>query len=190
MAYFPISQHWRPSRSLLVRSALGAEQLAPAIQRAVRALDPALPRPMVSTLRYENRVVLLPQRVAAMVTGALGGVGLLLASVGLYGVIAYSVNRRTREIGIRLAIGAGRGDVLGMVVRDGMRLAGVGVVIGVALAAGATRLMRSLLFDVSPLDAATFGAMSLLFVAVALLASWLPARRAASADPRVALRAE
>jgi predicted permease len=190
MAYFPISQHWRPSRSLLVRSALGAEQLAPAIQRAVRALDPALPRPMVSTLRYENRIVLLPQRVAAMVTGALGGVGLLLASVGLYGVIAYSVNRRTREIGIRLAIGAGRGDVLGMVVRDGMRLAGVGVVVGVALAAGATRLMRSLLFDVSPLDAATFGAMSLLFVAVALLASWLPARRAASADPRVALRAE
>ena len=174
----------------MVRSTASAEQLAPAIREAVRALDPALPRPTVTALARENAIVLLPQRVAAMVTGALGAVALLLASVGLYGVIAYTAGRRTREIGIRVALGARRGHVLGLVVGDGMRLAGVGVLLGVALAAGATRLMASLLFDVSPLDAATFGGTSLLLAGVALVASWIPARRAAAADPRAVLAAE
>jgi predicted lysophospholipase L1 biosynthesis ABC-type transport system permease subunit len=190
MVYFPLDQQWRPARTLMVRTTAAPAQIAPAIQRAVQSLDPALPRPTVTTLTQETAIVLLPQRVAAMVTGALGGVGLLLAGVGLYGLIAYSVSRRTREIGIRVAIGARRADVLGMVVRDGMRLAGMGVAAGLLLAAAATRLMASLLFDVSPLDPVTFGAMSLVFVAVALVASWLPARRAAMADPKVALRAE
>jgi predicted permease len=190
MVYLPLAQHWRSGRQLLVRAGPGAESLGPALRAVVRDLDPALPRPTVSTLRAENGIVLLPQRVAAIVTGALGAVGLLLASVGLYGVIAYSVGRRAREIGIRLAIGARRGDVLAMVLRDGMRLAGLGVAIGLALGAAASRLVANLLFDVSPLDAATFGAMSALFVGVALLASWLPARRAAMADPKAALRLE
>ena len=190
MVYFPLEQQWRPRRALLVRAAVDAAQLAPAIERAVRALDPALPRPVVSTLRYENRIVLLPQRVAAGVTAALGGLGMLLASVGLYGVIAYSVGRRTREIAIRVAVGASRTDVLALIVREGMRLATLGVAIGLLLSGAATRLLGGLLFDVSPLDAATFGSMSLLLLAVALGASWLPARKAAALPPRAALGAE
>src|SRR5205085_1392458 len=133
-----------------------------AIQEIVRDIDPALPRPVVTTLREESSIVLLPQRVAAIVTATLGAAGLLLASVGLYGIVSYSVGRRTREIGIRLAIGARRGDVLAMVLRDGLRLAGIGVAIGVLLAAGLSRLLGSLLFDVSPLDVPTFAGTSLL----------------------------
>ena len=189
--YFSLAQFWEPRQSLIVRTAEGAEhQLAPAIQRAVRSLDPALPRPVVSTLREENGIVLLPQRVAAMVTGVLGAVGLLLASVGLYGIIAYSAGRRTREIGIRVALGARRADVLGMIVRDGLWLGGLGVAVGLLLAAAATRLMAGFLFGLSPLDVTTFAGMSALFVAVALVASYLPARRAAASDPMVALRSE
>jgi putative ABC transport system permease protein len=118
----------------------------------------------------------------------LGGAGLLLAAVGLYGLIAFSVGRRTREIAVRVALGAQRGDVVGMVLREGMRLAGTGVVVGVLLAAAVTRLISGFLFDVSPLDGLTFAGMSGLFIAVALLASYLPARRAAGADPLTALR--
>jgi len=132
--------------------------------------------------------VLFPQRMAATVTGVLGGVGLLLAAVGLYGLIAFSVGRRTREIGVRVALGAQRADVLSMVVREGMRLAGTGVVVGVLLAAAATRLIAGFLFDVSPLDGLTFAGMSGLFVVVALVASYVPARRAAATDPLTALR--
>ena len=126
----------------------------------------------------------------AIVTGVLGGVGLLLAAVGLYGIIAYSVSRRTREIGVRVALGAQRWDVLGMVVREGMRLAGTGVVVGVLMAVAATRLIAGLLFNVSPIDGMTFAGMSVLFIAVALLASYLPARRAAATDPLTALRSD
>ncbi|HKG91321.1 MAG TPA: ABC transporter permease [Gemmatimonadaceae bacterium] len=188
--YFPLAQLWEPKRTLLVRTSGDPRALGPAIQRAVHAIDPALPRPVVSTLREETSIVLLPQRVAAMVTGVLGGMGFLLAAVGLYGVIAYSVSRRMREIGIRVAIGARRSDVLGMVIGEGMRLAAVGVAIGVVLAAAAARLLASLLFDVSPLDAVTFSGVAVLFAAVALVASYLPARRAAAADPMAVIRAE
>jgi putative ABC transport system permease protein len=126
--------------------------------------------------------------VAAMVTGVLGGVGLLLAAVGLYGLIAFSVGRRTREIGVRVALGAQRGHVLAMVLREGMGLAGTGVVVGIVLAAAATRLIAGFLFGVSALDGLTFAGMSALFVIVALVASYVPARRAAVTDPIIALR--
>jgi len=167
---------------------LSAEQRE--IRDAVRAIDAALPRPLVRTLKQEIGIVLFPQRIAAMVTGVLGAVGLLLAAIGLYGVIAFSVGRRTREIGVRVALGAQRGDVLGMVVGEGMRLAVIGVAIGVVLAVGTTRLIAAFLFDVSPLDAITFTAMATLFVGVALVASYLPARRAAATDPLTALRSD
>jgi ABC-type antimicrobial peptide transport system permease subunit len=145
---------------------------------------------VVTTLREANSIVLLPQRVAAIVTGALGLIGLLMATVGLYGVISYSVSRRIREIGIRVALGARGADVLGMVVREGMRLALIGVAIGLVLAVAATRLMASFLFNVSPLDSLTFVGMSLLFLCIAFVSSYLPARRAASADPMTALRTD
>ena len=144
----------------------------------------------MTTLRRATGIVLLPQRTAAIVTGALRRVGLLLASVGLYGIMAFSAGRRTREIGIRIALGAQRSTILGLIVRDGLRLAALGVVIGLLLAAAATRVIAGWLFNVSPLDLTTFVGMSLVFMVVAFVASYLPARRAATADPLAALRAE
>jgi ABC-type antimicrobial peptide transport system permease subunit len=188
--YLPIAQHWLPRQVVIVRGSMPANQLAIIIQRAVQSIDHGLPPPVVTTLREANGIVLLPQRVAAIVTGALGAIGLLMATVGLYGIISYSVSRRGREIGIRVALGARKGDVLGMVVREGMRLAALGVAIGLILAAVATRLMASFLFNVSPLDTMTFAAMSLLFLCVAFVACYLPARRAATSDPMTALRTE
>ena len=189
-AYLPLAQAWQPSQALLVRSAGPSDQLAAAIQEAVLAIEPAAPRPEVVTMRRATSIVLLPQRVAAMVTGVLGAVGLLLATVGLYGIMAYSANRRTREIGIRVALGAQRSDVLGLMVIEGLRLAAIGIVIGILLAGAVTPVMKSFLFNVNPLDARTFAAMSLLFFVVALVASYLPARRAAASNPLVVLRAD
>ena len=188
--YTPVAQRWRPDLTLLVRTSGDPVTMAPLLRDVVRAIDPAVPRPHVRPLQDETSIVLFPQRIAAIVTGVLGGVGLLLAAVGLYGSIAYSVSRRTREIGVRVALGAQRTDVLGMVVREGMRLASVGVVVGIVLAAAATRLIAGFLFSVSPVDGTTFAGMSLLFIAVALLASYLPARRAAATDPLTALRSD
>jgi ABC-type antimicrobial peptide transport system permease subunit len=115
---------------------------------------------------------------------------LLLASVGLYGVMSYEVSQRTREIGIRIVLGAQRGDVLGLVIRQGMRVVIVGVVLGLAGAAGLSRVVAGLLFGVSPMDPLAFIGVSLFLVAVALLACWLPARRAAKLDPIIALKCE
>jgi len=129
----------------------------------------------------------LPQRIASIVTASLGGLGLLLAVLGLYGVVAYSVNRRMREFGIRIALGARRVDVVKLVVAEGLRLALVGVAVGLAAAAATTRLIAGFLFDVSPLDPLTFAEMATLLVVVTLPAMLLPARRAA-ADPMTALR--
>jgi len=188
--YLPIAQHWLPREVLIVRGNLPANQMAIAMQRAVQSIDRGLPPPVVTTLREANGIVLLPQRVAAMVTAALGAIGLLMATVGLYGVVSYSVSRRAREMGIRVALGAQRSAVLMMVVREGMRIAALGVAIGLVLSAAATRLMAGFLFNVSPLDAATFASMSALFLAVAFVSSYLPARRAAASDPMTALRAD
>jgi predicted permease len=188
--YFPIAQVWQPTQSLLVRTTGDAGQLAPAVQQAIDSIDPLLPRPAITTLRQATSISLLPQRAAAIVTGVLGGVGLLLASVGLYGLMAFSASRRTREIGIRVALGAPRSNLLGIVIREGLHLAAAGIVIGLALAAASTPLLGAWLFGISPLDGITFIAMSAVFVAVALLASYLPARRAASLDPVSALRTD
>ncbi|HEV7992749.1 MAG TPA: ABC transporter permease [Gemmatimonadaceae bacterium] len=175
---------------LLVRTSGDPARLAPAIRDAVREFDSLLPAPAVTTLSASISAILLPQRVAALVTAVLGFVGLLLAAVGLYGVVAYLVGQRTREIGVRLALGANRGDVLRLVVGEGMRPVAVGMAIGLLLALGATRLLESYLFGVSPLDAVTFVGGAAMLASVALTASYLPARRAAMTDPVRALRAE
>ena len=120
--------------------------------------------------------------------GLFGGLALALAAVGIYGVISYAVRRRSHELGIRLALGAARRDVLRLVVGGGMRLAGLGLALGLLAAVPLTRLMRSLLFEVSPTDPAAFGAVTLLLAGVALVASYLPARRATRIDPTHALR--
>jgi ABC-type antimicrobial peptide transport system permease subunit len=125
-----------------------------------------------------------------MLLGVLGIVALVLAVSGLFGVIAYSVSQRTREVGIRMALGARRGDVQRLVLRQGMKLAGTGIVIGLLGALAATQLLRSLLFGVSPTDPVTFIAVPVLLIVVALIACWLPARRASRVNPMVALRTE
>jgi ABC-type antimicrobial peptide transport system permease subunit len=122
--------------------------------------------------------------------GIAAAVALLLGAVGIYGVISYAVSQRTREIGVRMALGAERNDVSTMVVRQGLVLAAIGVGLGLVAATGLTRLMSSLLFGVAPIDFPTYGAVSIVLAGVAAIASWLPARRAASVDPAITLRQE
>jgi putative ABC transport system permease protein len=128
--------------------------------------------------------------MAAAIAGTLGALGLLLAATGLYGVVAYSVSQRTREMGVRAALGARRADVMTLVLGRGLRLTLAGVAAGGALAVALTRAVRGLLHGVSPTDVPTFLAVGLVMTAVASLASYLPARRAARVDPMVALRTE
>jgi predicted permease len=188
--YMPLVQHWRSDVNLLVRTTGDAARLIPLIRAEVRALDPTLPPPVTVTLERSAAVSLLPQRFAAIITASLGGAGLLLAAIGLYGVLAFSVAQRTREIGVRIALGAVRSQVLRMIVGEGLRVVAIGVVMGLVLAAMATRALAPFLFGVSPLDATAFVAGVAALGIVGVLASWLPARRAAEADPMVALRQE
>jgi ABC-type antimicrobial peptide transport system permease subunit len=186
--YVPLAQLRDSRRTLLVRGP--ATMVAPAIVAAVRARDPRLPAPAVSLLADDTRIALFPQRAAAIVTGGLGATGLLLAALGLYGTVSASVARRTREIGVRLALGASRGTVLRTVVGEGARLAIAGIVAGLGLAALAMPLLREWLFGVDPRDPATYVALAMTLAAVAILASYLPARRAAATDPLRALRTD
>jgi ABC-type antimicrobial peptide transport system permease subunit len=133
---------------------------------------------------------MIPSRAAALVTSIFCLLGLGLASLGLYGILAYTVGQRTREIGIRMALGAGRGSVRGMVLRDGARLAGLGLTVGFLIALAVTRMLRGLLHGLSPTDPVTFGGIAIILIAVALTASYLPARRATRTDPIEALRVE
>lgn len=188
--FLPYAQHWVSEVNLLVRTKTDAAAMASTIRRALHGLDANLPNPTVTTLQQATAVVLLPQRVAVLVTGLLGIAGLVLAGIGLYGVISFSAVQRTREIGVRVALGAGRRDVLRLVVGEGMSLVGIGMGIGLVLALIATRALTSFLFGVSPLDAFTFVAVAVILGATALFASYLPARRAAIVDPVVALRQE
>jgi ABC-type antimicrobial peptide transport system permease subunit len=156
----------------------------------MRALDPELPRPAVATLEDAMGIGILPQRVAALVTASLGAVGVLLAAVGLYGTMAYAARRRSREVGIRVALGARRADVRRLILGEAGRLAAAGLVVGLGLAAAGTQLLRGLLFGLSPLDPLTYAATAALLAGVALVASWLPAREAAAASPMRVLREE
>jgi putative ABC transport system permease protein len=153
-------------------------------------MNPRLPIVDAMPLSDLTSIGLVPQRIAASVAATLGIVGLLLAAFGIYGVTSYAVARRTREIGIRVALGAERSTVLALVVGQGLRLTLVGIAIGCAAAAVGAQVVRNLLLGVSALDPATFAGAAALFVVVAIAASYLPARRAATVDPMVALRAE
>jgi predicted permease len=186
--YVPTAQRYMSRVSLLVKSS-GATTI-PAVRGLLRELDPNLPVTTALPLEQVTALTLIPQRIAGAVAGSLGLVVLLLAAIGIYGVTSYSVDRRTREIGIRMALGANRATVLRLVIRQGMLLTAVGVAIGLAAGAAGAQVLRSLLFGVSAVDPIAFGGAAVLFGAVALAASYLPARRATRVDPMVALRAE
>jgi putative ABC transport system permease protein len=185
--YLPLAQIPDTKRFLLVRAdhAVGAAVIA-----AARALDARTPVPRVSTLDEDAQIVLFPQRAAAIVTGGLGAIGVLLAALGLYGTVSASVARRTREIGLRIALGAERGHVLRGIVGEGARLALIGVGVGGALAALTMPLAAPWLFGVSPRDRVTYAVMAIGLLLAALAASYVPARRAASVDPLTALRTD
>jgi predicted permease len=188
--YYPMAQSWSPGQTLIVRTDGDVSIPASALTEVIRELDRMVPPPTVTTLEQATRTALMPQRVAASASGGLGALALLLAAVGLYGIMAFSVSQRSREIGLRMALGARRGDVLRMILRQGLGLAVLGVLIGLPLAAVATRIMTGLLLGLNPLDALTFVGMSAVFLAVALIATYLPARGAAAGDPAAVLRAE
>jgi putative ABC transport system permease protein len=186
--YVPITQLYDPRVAVVVKHAGGTA--IPQIRALVREMDPNLPVAQALPLAQVTAVGLIPQRIAAGVAGSLGVVGLLLAAIGIYGVTSYSVSRRVREIGIRVALGADGQSVLRLILRQGIVLTLTGVVIGLAAGALLSQVLRSLLFGVSALDPVTFGGGAALFIAVALAASYFPARRATRVDPMAALRAE
>ena len=188
LAPYPKSEAF--STGLTVRTAGNPAAIAPAVRSAIRASDPNLPISFVRTLEDVRRLEYWQFALYGWIFGAIGLVGLLLASVGVYGMLAYSVSQRTQEIGLRLALGADRRHVLTLVVGYGLRLAGIGVAVGLALAALGTPLARSLLYNVSPFDPLSFVAVATFLIGVALLASYIPARRATKVDPLVALREE
>jgi predicted permease len=192
MMYFPLtqSQFFEPVSCLLLRSASEPRALLAAVRSLVRSLDPDLPLLRLSTLAEHRSRLLFPQRLVAMMLGAFGLVGLLLAATGIYAVIAYAVDQRTREIGIRMALGAQWEDVVRLIVREGAILVAAGLALGAGAALAATRLMRSFLYGVGAGDPLTYASAALLLALVALAACWLPARRAARTDPMVALRYE
>lgn len=190
VVFVPLAQEWVPKQTILVRAKGSPSALAPALDRVVAEIDPHAPRAVVVPMEAATSMALLPQRVAGGFTGVLGAIGLMLAAVGLYGTIAYSVGRRTREIGIRVALGARSGTVLAMILREGMLLASLGLAIGLGLAAVVTRFVSRYLVGVGALDALTFGSMAAVLAFVALAASYIPARRAAAIDPVRALKME
>ena len=176
--------------NLVVRTSSDPARVTAAVREAIHAVDPDQPVSNVMTMNENLAGVLVTERFSAILMNALGASGLLLAALGLYGVMAYSVSQRTAEIGVRVALGAQRIHVLQLILSQGAKLTLLGVVIGVAAAWALTRLLAGLLFEVNATDPATFLSISLLLVSIALIACFLPARRALSVDPVIALRAE
>jgi putative ABC transport system permease protein len=188
--YVPFSQRPRTAMTLIAHTTAGPEQLAGAMRAAVQTVDPEQPVFRISTMEQFFSAEVAVPRATMFLLGALAVAALLLAAVGIYGVMAHAVTQQTHEIGIRTALGATQRDVLRLVVGQGMTLTLIGVVIGLAGAFALTRLMTSLLFGVSATDPATFTVIALLLTGVALFACYVPARRATKVDPLTALRYE
>jgi putative ABC transport system permease protein len=188
--YFPLAQNDLPFLGFTVRTTVDPLTTLGAVRAAVRSVDPEMPLANVNTMERLIEDSTGSRRFAMLLLGGFALLAMTLASIGLYGVMSYTVTQRSRELGVRLALGAGQREVLGLVLLQGLRLVLLGVGIGLVAAFSITRVMRTMLFDVSATDPLTFVAIPLLLVAVALLASYLPARRATAVDPVVALRTE
>lgn len=187
--YVPLAQQYIGDTFFFVRRAPGASRIAD-LRKAVASFDPNLPVTYTQTLEDYTALGLLPQRLAAWIAASVGTLGLLLAALGLYGLTAFSVAQRTRELALRMALGARREDVLSLVLGQAGRLALGGAVVGLALAAGASTLLQSLFVGIGTIDPIAFGIATLVLFIVLLAASWAPARRASLMDPMRALRAE
>ena len=188
--FVPHAQRPEPAMAVVVRSSLRPDQLVPEIRRQVAALDRDRPLIQVRTMEQVIADSVADRRLPMLILGGFAVAALLLGAIGVYGIVGYSVAQRTQEFGIRMALGARRSDVVRMVLGQGLRLALCGLLIGLAGSLAVARLITGLLFGITPADPATLAATSLLILGVALLACYIPARRAARVDPMVALRYE
>jgi len=192
--YVPYNENgwvmWSREMYLVVRSGGNASDLVPAIRTQLASMDSTIPLAQIRTMDQLLDESLEQQRFRTWLVSGFAAIALLLAAMGIYALISYSVSQRTREIGVRIALGAQRRDVLGMVIREGLQLLMFGSLVGLVGALLVTRIIRSLLYSTSPTDLLSFVAPSLMLLAVALLACYIPARRAAKIDPMVALRYE
>ena len=188
--YFPHAQRGDNSMTVVVRSRAQPAQLASIVRSVVKEIDPNLPIAGVGIMDDLLRESLMLPRLYMVLFGIFAGVALILAAVGIYRVIAYNVTTRTHEIGVRMALGARQADVLRLILREGGSLAAAGIVAGLAIAFAISRVMQTLLFDVSTTDPLTFIGVPVLLALVAILATLIPARRATRVEPSVALRYE
>jgi putative ABC transport system permease protein len=190
VAYVPYAYQQTLNTGLTVRVDGDPASITSAVRSELRAADPNLPMFQARTITEARRLSYWQYGLYGWIFGTIGVMGLLLAAIGVYGVLSYSVSQRTQELGVRVALGAGRRDILRLVVGHGLVLAAIGIVAGLALAAAAMPFARSLLYNVSPFDPLTFTAVATFLVMIAFLASYVPARRATRVDPVVALRGE
>ncbi|MBI4550636.1 MAG: FtsX-like permease family protein, partial [Candidatus Latescibacteria bacterium] len=188
--FVPWSQFPDVTLNLAVRTQAEPASFATALRRAVTAIDANLPLFEVRTMEDRLFESVAQPRFRTALLGVFAALALAIAVVGLYAVMAFSVAQRTHELGIRVALGAERRDVIGLVLQQGVKLVGIGIVIGLAGAWALTRVLTTLLYEVKPTDPLTFLAVPVLLMAVAILVCWLPARQAARVDPIVALRYE
>src|SRR5215470_8184799 len=188
--YFPLLQDYEEPTTLIARTTNNPNAALATIRGEVLKLDPTMPFTEVKTMTEHLSLSLFPLRIGASVVGSFGLLALLLAAIGIYGVMAFAVSQRTREIGIRMALGAQGTDVLQLIIKQGLTLMLIGLGLGLAGALVLTRLMSSMLYGVSATDPLTFGLIALLLAGVTLLACWIPARRATKVDPMIALRCE
>ncbi len=190
VAYVPFAYQQFLNTGLTIRVDGEPSAVTSAVREAIRASDPNLPMAQVRTVSELRRLSFWQYGLYGWIFGTTGVIGLLLAAIGVYGVLSYSVSQRAQEIGVRVALGAGHAQILRLVVGQGIILAGIGIVIGCVLAGAAMPAARSLLYKVSPFDPLTFSGVAIFLAAVAFLASFLPARRAARVDPIIVLRGE
>ena len=188
--YLPMAQVPWPNTTLLVRSAANSQSLVRAVRSKIAEVDPSLPVSGISSMEEVVDASVAQPKLTMQFVGVFAGFALLLAAIGIYGLIAYTVSARNQEMGIRVALGARPADILRLVVGQGMRMTGIGVVVGVVVSLALTRLLTSLLFGVHATDPLVFGAAAFILTGAAFVACYIPARRATRVDPIIVLRYE